>query len=217
MSKKGFHVNVYSNKNKKQLNTLKIRCQGFQTFIPRLYIEQNNLIIKDGNTFISKELYEEWFAREIKEQEDEIRRERAIFDSFYPYIPLFWKKKELILKIPSCYSIRTPKFFMGLAYFGGCNSITLGELLMMWQNEKDLVFTCTCGGKTVCFQFGGSPLSCTEWISQTICLECEKIDKRGGLASPLRSKIDARKKYKPIEPVEMNATSYNELVNICLE
>jgi hypothetical protein len=217
MSKKGFYVNVYTTKNKKQLDILKIRCQGFQTFIPRSYIEQNNLIIKEGNMFISQELYKEWFAKEIKVQEDEIRKEKAIFDSFYPYIPLFWKKKELILKDPRYYSIRTPKFFMGLAYFGGCNSITLGELFMMWQNENDLIFTCTCGGKTVCFQFGGSPLSGTEWISQTICLECEKIDKVGGLASTLRSKIEARKKYKPIEPVEMNTISYDELVIICRE
>jgi hypothetical protein len=48
-------------------------------------------------------------------------------------------------------------------------------------------------------------------------LECEKIDKVGGLASTLRSKIEARKKYKPIEPVEMNTISYDELVIICRE
>lgn len=215
MNKTRYYVNVYSNKNKKELDYLKIRSEGFHTTIPKTYLDQYNLTVNNGNMFIGQDLFKEWFAKEIKEQEEKIRREKEIFDSFYPYIPLFWKKKELILKDPRYYSIRTPKFFMGLAYFGGCNSITLGELLMMWQNENDLVFTCTCGGKSVCFQFGGSPLSGTEWISQTICLECEKIDKKGGLASTLRSKIEARKKYKPIEPEDKVTISYDELVIIC--
>ena len=123
----------------------------------------------------------------------------------------------MILKDPRYNIVRAPIFFMGLAYVGGRNLITLGELFMMWQNEDDLVFTCTCGGKSVCFKFGGSPLSGTEWISQTICLTCFAIDRKGGLRSPLHAKIAVVRKYKPIQPIAEKSVSYKELINLCVE
>lgn len=43
MSKTRYYVNVYSNKNKKELDYLKIRSEGFHTTIPKTYLDQNNL------------------------------------------------------------------------------------------------------------------------------------------------------------------------------
>ncbi len=215
MNNKGFYVNVFKNKNNKELDFLKIRSQGFQTTIPKSHIDQYNLTIQEGNMFISKELFEAWFKKEINAKEQEIRLKKARFTCFYPFIPLFWKNKEFILNNPHYYSVTTPEFFMGIAYFIGCRTITLGELLSIWEEEESLIFTCICGGKSVCFQFGGSPLSGTEWVSKTICLVCEKIDDKGGLSSSLRSKIDARKKYKPLEPMIEKPATYLELSEIC--
>jgi hypothetical protein len=216
MNKKGYYVNVYANKNQKENGFLKIRCQGFCTTIPTTFINQYNLTVREGNMFIQKEQFEEWFKNEIHAKEEEIRLEKERFNCFYPHIPLYWKNKDLILNNPRFYSVVTPNFFMGLAYYGGCRTITIGELLLIWEKEESFIFKCSCGGKSVCFQFGGSPLSGTEWVSKTICLVCDKIDNKGGMSSPLRVKIEARRKYTSILPLAENPVSYSELRKICM-
>ena len=118
MNKKGYYVNVYANKNKKDSNYLKIRCEGFECIIPKSYVEENNLFVKDGNMFINKDLFENWFKDAIMAKEEEFKKRVAIFNSFYPHIPLFWKNRYMIRQNARYYSVQTPQHFMGLAYLG---------------------------------------------------------------------------------------------------
>ncbi len=216
-----YYVNVFSDKNSPDRDLLKIGCEGLIRHIPKSYIDKNNLTVKAGNMVISKELFEAWFSEDIQARDEEKRikeeqwtAKRRIFDSFYPFIPLFWKNREHILKDPRIYSIQTPEYFMGLAYTGE-SSITLGELLQLWEHEESMIFRCKCGGKSVCFQFSGSPLSGTQGLSATICLECAKIDLKGAIGSGLREKKVARQKYQPMEPRAEKTATISELKEAC--
>jgi hypothetical protein len=103
---------------------------------------------------------------------------------------------------------------MGLAYMGE-SSITLGELLQLWDDEESMIFRCKCGGKSVCFQSSGSPFSGTQGLSATICLECAKIELKGAIGSRLREKIVARQKYQPLEPRAEKTATISELKEAC--
>ncbi len=129
----GYYVNVFSDKNSPDQDFLKIRCDGLIGHIPKSYIDKNNLTVKTGNMVISKELFEAWFSEDIlaRDEEKRIKEEqwkekRRVFDSFYPFIPLFWKNKERILNDPLLYGVEAPEYFMGLAY--------LGESSITWAN-----------------------------------------------------------------------------------
>ncbi|MDR0332417.1 MAG: hypothetical protein LBI15_03045 [Dysgonamonadaceae bacterium] len=214
MSKKGYYINIYTNKTKSDF--LQIRYGRFNASIPKSYIEENNLAIKSDNMFINKELYEKWFKEEIENDREYWRKRQEVFNSFYPHIPLFYECREMILNEPRFYGIRPPYYIMGLAYCGA-SSATLGELLLIWENEETMTFTCECGGKKFCFLFSGSPLSGTQGDSQTICSNCGKWDTKGGASSSLGSKIKARIKYKAIEPRAEKVASYEELIKECIK
>jgi hypothetical protein len=89
------------------------------------------------------------------------------------------------------------------------------KYLKIWEYEEALIFKCACGGKSVCFQFTGSPLSGSQGDACTICLECSKVDMKGGKSTRLWDKLQARKKHAPIEPIAENCATYEELITAC--
>ena len=145
--------------------------------------------------------------------------ERAEFEArcemFYGNIALLFANIEKILSEPRLYSIKAPETLYEVMYVSlGERVITLGELLLLWQNEKAFSGTCPkCKGKTLLYRFGGSPLSGTIFESKSKCLECGQIDneKKGGSFGSLRS---IRDKYAPIEPVVEHPASVAELIDI---
>lgn len=135
---------------------------------------------------------------------------------FYPNIPLFIEKREIILDNPRLYGIKAPKTFYDSMYAStGGEQVTLGELLNIWENEKVFTVKCTkCDGSAVIYRFGGSPLSGSLFEKKTICTKCSHIDTNNkyGSFGELRR---ARGKYLPIEPIDPNPASIQELIAIC--
>jgi len=143
-----------------------------------------------------------------------------IHDSFYPYIPLFWRNREMILKEPRFYSIKPPQCFFGTS-LSGETSATLGQLLQIWESEKALTSLCSCGGKSVVYQFGGLLLSGLQVDCFTICVKCGKFENEGRdgskkfSGSRLIEKIEAYTRHKIIKPISETPASYEELITTC--
>jgi len=140
------------------------------------------------------------------------------FNLFYPNIPLFVEEKnrQMILSNPKYYSIVAPEPFFGMMYFSSVRSakVTLGELLQIWENEPVFSIACKkCGGKSVIYRFGGSPLSGTMFETKNICVECGSMgngaDHNFGV---LRS---TRLNYKPIEPIAEKPDTIESLIETC--
>jgi hypothetical protein len=212
MCKKGYYVNIF--RGSKNDDFLLIRCKGYYAKISKTCIEEYNLTVNNSNMFISKELYENWFKEGIEADREKERKRKEIFDSFYPHIPLFWKNREMILKEPRYYSVRSPFYFMGAAYIGS-SLVTLGELLQIWERETVFSVTCRdCGGKRVVFNFSGSPLSGALGLCENICLQCGKIGNGSG-AKSFGGLRNARLSYKPLQPIAENPATYKELIAAC--
>jgi hypothetical protein len=210
MNKEKIRINVRRDEYYNDDSKFYIYSNEFGTFIPKNYLELNNLEVDDNKIYIDESLYNEWFHSNIQAKKEK----QILFDSFYPKIPLFVKNKEMILNESRFYNIQTPEYFFGIAYCGSKKK-TLGELLLLWENEKALVFNCKCGSKIVCFQFAGSPLNGMQSVGKTICLGCSNIDDRGAYGSTLQEKLKACYNYKPIQPVIENPATYEELFEAC--
>ena len=210
MSEKDYVVKVIKGEG----DFLHISCKGYSAKIPKSFIKDNGLKINANKIHIKQELYDNWFKEAFEAEREYERKRKEIYDSFYPNIPLFWKNKEMILKEPRYFSIKTPFYFMGAAYIGA-STATLGELLRIWEYEPVFSTKCTkCGGKSLVFNFSGSPLSGTLGLCENICLECGKFG-NGSSASRFGGLMQARSKYEPLQPIIENPASYRELVAAC--
>lgn len=208
-----YFVNIF--KSKPQDDHLDIRCNSYLATIPKSYIEKYDLTVNSNNMFISKELYEDWFKEGIKADRERARKAQETFDSFYSFIPLFWANREMILNEPRYYSVKPPLYFWG-AVHSDSYTVTLGELLQIWNDETILSSTCKkCGGKSGIFQFGGSLLSGTIMVCRNICLQCGEIGHGSGGAKRLSELVQTRVRYKPLQPISEESVSYEELVAVC--
>jgi tetratricopeptide (TPR) repeat protein len=160
------------------------------------------------------------FAEEKKASREE--RER-LFDEevrlFNEYLPLIYKKRDLIMTEPRFYSIRKPTALWGTMYasMGGMGShfVTLGELIELWEKEPAFTATCKCGGIGVLRTFVGSPLSGSLWRKCTCTVCGEQFE--GGYNKELnisgwRDMVAIRNKYHPKKPVAENPATYTELI-----
>jgi hypothetical protein len=139
------------------------------------------------------------------------------FNLFYPNIPLFVKEEnqKMILSNPKYYSIIAPEHFYGMMYVSARNTVTLGELLQIWENEKVFSTTCSkCGGKSVLYRFGGSPLSGTLFEAENICVECGKRGNGAG-THIFYTLWKTRLNYKPIQPIAEKPDTIESLVKTC--
>lgn len=178
-------------------------------------IMDNNYEVIDNVIKVSEDSFDYWFKKDIEAEAKRIRDER--FNLFYPNIPLFWKNREMILSEPRYYSVVAPEHFYGMMYMLAGNPIvTLGELLQIWEKEEVFSVECkSCGGKSVVYRFGGSPLSGSIFEKKTICLQCGKTDNPPKVGSFGQMWNTIRSKYSPIEPIAETPTSLQELVNVC--
>jgi hypothetical protein len=212
MSERNCIVKV-TGKEGEYLQITDMNCK-YKAQIHESLIMDNNYEVIDSEFEVSEDSFNHWFKKDIEAEKKRIRDER--FNLFYPNISLFWDNREMILKEPRYYSIIAPEHFYGMMYvLSGNPKVTLGELLQMWENEEDLSVECNaCGGKSVVYRFGGSPLSGTIFEKKTICLQCGKIDnppKYGSLGGMMKSRL----KYSPIEPIAETPASLQELVAAC--
>ena len=103
--------------------------KNYKGKIHKSLIVDNELEVVNGKTCISPTMYQEWFRESISKAFKEL----CIL--FYSHIPLFMEKKNVILNNPSFYSIIAPRaFYDGM--FIGSGSITLGEMLLLWEKES---------------------------------------------------------------------------------
>jgi len=182
----------------------------FRTKIKKCLIEDNELKIVNNKVALDKVFIEHWFAESIKAEEERIK------NCFLTNIPLFWKKREMILKEPQYYSVTPPIFPFGGGIPGVYISVsTLGVLLQIWENEEVFTVRCKiCGGKALVFQFAGSFYSGALFAAKNICIQCGCLgnDIKTYRFSDYRKNI---RKYKPLQPVAKKRVSIDELVRIC--
>ena len=210
MSEKDYVVKVIKGEG----DFLHIKCKGYSTKIPKSFIKDNGLKINSNKIHINQELYYNWFKEAYEAEQEHERKRNEIYDSFYPYIPLFWENREMILKEPRYYSVQSPFYFMGAAYTGA-SLVTLGELLRIWERESAFSITCEkCGGKRIVFNFSGSPLSGAIGLCENICLQCGEFGNGSG-ASRFSELMRPRLQYQPLQPIAENPASYKELIAAC--
>ena len=225
MKNKKFTVNILTgNKSKLQgaekATFYSVRCNGHNAIIPQSHITENELIINSGSVKVSKEMFEDWFKESIEAEQAEKKRIQEEYDSFYPHIPLFWANREMILKEPRFYSIKPPQYFFGTD-FSGPTYATLGQLLKIWESEDALTSLCSCGGKSVVYQFGAHLLSGRQVDCLTICVACGKFMNEGNdgnnkfSGSSFREKTTAYMQHKIINPISETPASYEELIATC--
>lgn len=161
---------------------------------------------------VGRSCFEEWF-KEAKEKE-----RNELINLFYQNIPLYTEEVnwEMIIENPKFYSITAPIHFYTTLYFSTTGQVvTLGELLQIWENEEFFCTCCSqCGGKSVLYRFGGSPLSGTIFEANNICTNCGHRDKSTN-AESLGILLKARRKYSPITPIADTPASIQTLVNAC--
>ena len=165
---------------------------------------------------VGKRCFEHWFKKDIEAESKRIKTEQI--NLFYPNIPLFVEEEnqKMILSDPKYYSIIAPERFYGMMYcLVGNPKITLGELLQIWEKETVFGTTCSkCGGKSVVYCFGGSPLSGRIFEAENICVECGKRGNSAGTHS-FGALWKVRLKYKPIEPIAERPDTIESLVEAC--
>jgi hypothetical protein len=123
------------------------------------------------------------------------------------------KNRQMILANPNYYSIVAPEHFYNV--MGTLNPITLGRLLQIWENEPVFSTTCKkCGGKSVVYQFGGSPLSGRLSIAKNICIACGNRGNGAGTHS-FGTLRETCRKYKLIEPIAETPDTIESLVEAC--
>jgi hypothetical protein len=193
-----------------------IKYKQYTALIPKSCLKDNGLAVKDNKIHISKELYDNWFGKAIEAEAEDNRKRKELFDSFYPYIPLFWANRKMILNEPRYYSIVAPNHFYGAMYICPNNPIvTLGELLRIWENEKLFSIECEeCGGKAVVYRFSGSPLSGSIFERKNICTKCAKMGEGVNTIS-FRDLWRTRAKYRPTVPKAETPAALEELIAIC--
>jgi hypothetical protein len=178
--------------------------KNYKSRIHKSLIIDNELEVVNGKFQIDGTLYKEWFKDAMRNAFSEL------CDLFYSNIPLFVEKRDVILQNQRYYSIIAPKaFYTGM--FIGSRAITLGEMLLIWENEPDFVRDCECGGRRIIYSFMGSPLS-GSCSASNICLQCgkEKVIREGNFSELMMIKG----KYHPIEPFSDNPVAVKELIAI---
>ena len=164
---------------------------------------------------VGKSCFKKWLKNDIEAEAKRIRIEQ--FNLFYPNIPLFVEEKnrQMILSNPNYYSIVAPELFYGITFNIGNPTVTLGELLQIWENEPVFSTTCKkCGGKSVVYFFVGSALSGRIFEAKNICVECGNRGKGAGTHS-MGNLWRTRLKYKPIEPIAEKPDTIESLVEAC--
>ncbi|MDR1983219.1 MAG: hypothetical protein LBQ28_00110 [Prevotellaceae bacterium] len=152
----------------------------------------------------------------IAAEKEQNRKIQDGFNSFYPYIPLFWENREMILNEPRYYSVKASNAFLGAMYMLPANPVvTLGELLQIWEKESIFHSHCEkCGGDSVVYRFGGSPLSGCLFECKNICLQCGNFGQ--GAGTHLFSELwRTRAQYRAIMPQAEVPASYSELIAAC--
>jgi len=211
MSERNYFIKIIG-KEGEYLKITDSHCK-YKTQIHESIIADNNYDVIDNEFKVSADSFNLWFKEDIEAETKRIRDER--FNLFYPNIPLFWRNRKLILKEPRYYSIKTPETLFDAMYCDKGLYVTLGELLQIWENEAIFSVECnTCGGKSVIYRFGGSPLSGTLFEKKAICLQCGKTDnlQRNGSFGQMQ---DIRAKYSLLEPIAETPASLQELVEVC--
>lgn len=180
MSKeKLYPIQVYSDKHQSKKERakglVKIRYEAYEKLIPKSYLEADNLVVKDGNVKIPKEIFKVWFEKAAEdERQREIRSEikkeatpkvdRILYcidlnHPFYIHLPLFWKNREMILSKPHFFNIGIPQSSSSSRY------LPLGTLLRNWDRV----------GRRLCGECGQKEsVSCVVGHGDTeeICLSC---------------------------------------------
>jgi len=179
-------------------------ASGYKSRIHKSLIAANGLEVVDGKFNASGTMYGQWFGNAMEKAFEE----RC--ELFYSNIRLFVEKRDVILSNPRLYSVKTPRSFCG-GLFIGSKSITLGKMLLLWEEKKIFSRNCACGGRGVIHRFGGSPLSggCAFDIT---CLACGKQSSfhTGGF----RSFMDAAGGYLPERPISQKPVSIEDLIAI---
>ena len=193
--------------------------KGYQGRIHRSLIEDNRIEIVNNEITVSENLHYHWFEKDIKEEKARDFKERC--DLFYPHIPLFWEKRDIILQEPRFYSIKSPDIFCG-GYLIGGSQITLGEMLKLYQYEPVFSVQCECGGRAFIYYFTGSPLSGSLYRVSYICLRCERGQRMSDYSSKcaetpkgytFRTLFHPRNKYRPLKPIAQNPASIKNLID----
>ncbi|GHV79707.1 hypothetical protein AGMMS49944_14980 [Spirochaetia bacterium] len=148
---------------------------------------------------------------------------KRLFDEevrlFNEYLPLIYKKRDIIKAEPRFYSMPKPTALWGTSYVTfnnmGDHFVTLGELIELWENEPAFTAACKCGGTGVLYTFAGSPLSGSVWL-RCRCIVCDE-QFEGGHGKGLnihgwRDVVAIRNKYHPKNPIAENPASYAELI-----
>jgi hypothetical protein len=136
-----------------------------------------------------------------------------VCDLFVDHIPLFIKKRDIILKEPRYYSVVYPSVFYDTFYAEAERAnITLGEMLLLWEKEKMYQTSCPiCKSDAITYSFLGSPLSGTVH-TYAVCLSCgEQFTETNGSTHALRK---TRCKYTPNQPVAESPVTIKELISI---
>ena len=207
---KFLQITDLQNRYKGKIHKSLIKDNQFEMMDPKF----NN--IGENCYDVGHRCFEHWLKKDIEAEVERIRTEQ--FNLFYLNIPLFFKEenRKMILSNSNYYSIVAPEPFFGIMYFSSARSakVTLGELLQIWKNETDFSVTCSkCGGKSVVYRFGGSPLSGTLFEAKNICIECGNMGNGAGHNfGVLRC---ARLKYNPIKPIAETPDTIESLVEAC--
>ena len=166
-------------------------------------------ILNDGNS--------ERIVKQTDMTVEERKRFQLRCDLFYSNIPLLFSNSEKILLLPHLYSVKAPQTLFETVYMNvgddGHRVITIGELLLLWQNEKAYSGTCPkCDGKNLLFRFCGSAQSGTIFERKSKCVECGHIDdSKYGNFVELTS---IRQNYQPVEPISERPAFIAELIDV---
>jgi hypothetical protein len=145
---------------------------NYQGRIHKSLIADNHYEPVDNWLEIDEIQYRHWFLDDRRKAFEEDCQ------LFYANIPLFVEKREVIWRNPRFYCIEPPYGFGG-GMFVECSSITLGDMLALWETEPVFSRKCKCGGRTVIYSFAGSILSGGSSASG-VCLQCHKVGSYGG-------------------------------------
>jgi len=198
------------NRYKSKIHQSLIKDNQFEMLDPQI----NN--VGENCYNVGKSCFEKWLKNDIEAEAKRIRTEQT--NLFYPNIPLFLEEEnqKMILSEPQLYSIAAPERFYGMMYItAGNTKVTLGELLQIWEHEPVFSTTCKkCGGKSVVYFFGGSPLSGRIFEVENICIQCGKRENKVDTHS-FGDLWRTRLKYKPIEPIAETPDTIESLVELC--
>jgi hypothetical protein len=148
----------------------------FHAIVPQNQLEFGGLHIIEGTVKISNELFEKWFADDLKIIRDKTEMRNKLIDKYRSLllgnIELLLNRYDFILTEEKYRNLYALSSFSTEMYAGKSCDLSLGDILALWKNDKNLSIGCTCGSKAYIYHFGGNPMSGVVFHWWAYCPHC---------------------------------------------